>query len=73
MPSVEYPLNHGWLIIYSMPFKEPVLCLGFFSSKPFIRDLTSFEVVQLLGNCGSEFMMAKKISYFFGAKKGEWP
>lgn len=47
---VEYPRSHGWLTIYYIPFNDPILCLGFFSSKPFIKDFTSLDTMEVLGN-----------------------
>ena len=54
-------------MIYFIPFKEPILWLGFFASKPRIKDLTYFDTKGAFGNFGSEFNIAKNISSFLGA------
>ena len=61
------PLNQGWLRIYLIPFKEPILWLGFFRRSPLMSSFASFDTETSLGNLGSEFMMAKKIYSFLGA------
>ncbi len=65
--SAVYPLNHGWVSISLIPFSDPILWFGFFASNPLINDFTSFDTEGDFGNLGSEFNIAKKISYFFGA------
>lgn len=65
--SLLVVLNQGWVKIYFMPFKEPILWLGFLANSPRINDFTSFEILGLLGKCGSECRIALNISYFFGA------
>lgn len=65
--SGTYPLSHGWVSIYLMPFKDPILWLGFLAKSPFIRDFTYFDTIGDFGNFGSEFKIEKKISSFLGA------
>lgn len=67
MVSLSWILNQGWVIIYLIPFREPMRWLGFLASKPLIKDFTSFETAGVLGNLGYECKMAWKISYFLGA------
>ncbi len=65
--STVYPLNHGWVKISLIPFRDPIRWFGFLASNPFINDFTSFETEGVFGNFGYVFNIAKKISYFFGA------
>jgi len=50
-----------------MPFNEPILRSGSLAKRPLIRSLAYLDICGYLGNLGSEFIMAIKISYFFGA------
>ena len=52
IPLVVKPRSQGWDVISSIPFNEPILFFGFFSSKPLIRLLTSLETTGDLGNWG---------------------
>ena len=67
MVSQSCTLNQGCPKISFIPFKEPILWLGFLANRPLIRDFTSFVTAGVLGNLGSECRMAWKIYYFFGA------
>ena len=61
------PLNQGWFRIYLIPFKDPILWFGFFKRRPLMSYFASLVMETSRGNLGSEFIMAKKISYFLGA------
>lgn len=62
-----YDLSQGWVNISWIPLRDPILWLGFFANKPFIKALASLVIEGDLGNLGSEWRIAKKISYFLGA------
>jgi hypothetical protein len=47
--------------------REPILWLGFLAKRPLINDFTSLETFGFFGNFGSELIIAKKMSSFFGA------
>lgn len=59
--------SQGWLLIYLTPLREPIRCYGSLARSPFINYFTSFEAWISLGNRGSEFIIAMKISSFLGA------
>ena len=48
----EKPRSHGWVSIYLIPFKEPILWFGFFANNPLINDLTYFDTLGDFGNLG---------------------
>lgn len=59
--------SQGWLFIYLIPFKEPILWSGSFVNNPFINYFNYLEIWTYFGNLGSEFIIETNISYFFEA------